>query len=261
MSYEAMDVSPIAFFRIYTHAGKEAALSLSIDTNGPIAKTVLMPGDPLRAEFIAENFLENPICYTKSRNMLGFTGKYKGTTLSVQGSGMGMPSMGIYSWELFNELGVDSILRIGTMGAFQPELHIGDVVLSLSASTDSNYMDMFRLSGTYSPCISLLALRALAKAAEQDGISFAAGNTLSSDHLYEIDENWWKPWKHMGVLGVEMEAAALYANAAYCGKNAGALMTVSDHFITGEKASKEEREHEFRSMMKIALDAAVLLEK
>lgn len=224
---------------------------------GDIAKTVLMPGDPLRARYIAENFLESPVLYNETRNMYGYTGTYKGVPVSVQGSGMGMPSMGIYSWELFTYYDVENIIRIGTAGSFSSDINIGDIVVSLAASTDSNYEHTFGLPGHFSPCASWELLCRLKEISNAKGINIKAGNTVSCDVFYEIEEDWWKKWASMNVLAVEMEAAALYMNAAYNHRNALAIMTISDHFISGEKASLEDREKNFTDMMKLALETAV----
>ena len=224
---------------------------------GDIAKTVLMPGDPLRARYIAENFLESPVLYNETRNMYGYTGTYKGVPVSVQGSGMGMPSMGIYSWELFTYYDVENIIRIGTAGSFSSDINIGDIVVSLAASTDSNYEHTFGLPGHFSPCASWELLCRLKEISDAEGIPVKAGNTVSCDVFYEIEKDWWKKWASMNVLAVEMEAAALYMNAAYNHRNALAIMTISDHFISGEKASLEDREKNFTDMMKLALETAV----
>lgn len=224
---------------------------------GDIAKTVLMPGDPLRARYIAENFLDSPVLYNETRNMYGYTGTYKGVPVSVQGSGMGMPSMGIYSWELFTYYDVENIIRIGTAGSFSSDINIGDIVVSLAASTDSNYEHTFGLPGHFSPCASWELLCRLKEISDAEGINIKAGNTVSCDVFYEIGEDWWKKWASMNVLAVEMEAAALYMNAAYNHRNALAIMTISDHFISSEKASLEDRERNFTDMMKLALETAV----
>ena len=224
---------------------------------GDIAKTVLMPGDPLRARYIAENFLDSPVLYNETRNMYGYTGTYKGVPVSVQGSGMGMPSMGIYSWELFTYYDVENIIRIGTAGSFSSDINIGDIVVSLAASTDSNYEHTFGLPGHFSPCASWELLCRLKEISDAEGLNIKAGNTVSCDVFYEIGEDWWKKWASMNVLAVEMEAAALYMNAAYNHRNALAILTISDHFISGEKASLEDRERNFTDMMKLALETAV----
>lgn len=224
---------------------------------GDFAKTVLMPGDPLRAKFIAENFLENPKCYNEIRGMLGYTGTYKGVPVSVQGTGMGMPSMGIYSWELITEYGVENLIRIGTAGSFHEDIKVKDIVIGMAASTDSNYIHAFDVPGTYAPCASYELLSKVSASSTELGIPFKAGNIVSCDVFYELKEDWWKRWASMGIMAVEMEAAALYMNAAYNDVNAIAIMTISDHFVTGEKATARERETSFTDMMKLALEAAI----
>ncbi|MBE6856392.1 MAG: purine-nucleoside phosphorylase [Ruminococcus sp.] len=222
---------------------------------GDIAKTVLMPGDPLRAKFIAENYLENPVCYNEVRGMLGYTGTYKGVPVSVQGSGMGIPSIGIYSWELFNEYDVDNIIRVGTAGAIADNVNLREVIIALSASTNSNYGSQFSLPGTYAPTASWKLLSAAVKAAQDKGSVFHAGNILSSDTFYDDSASLGK-WAKMGVLGVEMESAALYMNAARAGKNALCILTVSDCPLRGLATTAEERQTTFREMMEIALETA-----
>ena len=238
-------------------AGNIMSLSIGAE-KGQIAKTVLMPGDPLRAKFIAENFLENPIRYSEIRNAYGYTGTYKGVPVSVQASGMGMPSMGMYSWELFNEYDVENIIRIGTAGSFHESIDIGDIVVSLATSTDSNYQHAFGLPGQYSPNCSFELLNKVMEASKETGIKFTAGNTVCCDVFYEFGD-WRKPWATMGVLAVEMEAAALYMNAARMGRKALTMVTISDHFVTGAKASVEDRQNNFTDMMKLALEAAIKL--
>lgn len=233
------------------------SLHINADPNTPIAESVLMPGDPLRAQFIAENFLEHPKRYSEIRNMYGYTGTYKGVPVSVQGSGMGMPSMGIYSWELYHEHSVENIIRIGTMGSFLESISLGEIVVGLGASTDSNYQHAFDLPGQYSPSCSYELLKKVQAAGAETGIEFTAGNVVSCDVFYETTDDWWKRWGKMGVIGVEMEAAALYMNAAYSGKNALAMMTISDNFVTGAKSTVEERQTAFTDMMRLALEAAV----
>ena len=224
---------------------------------GEIAETVLMPGDPLRAKFIAENFLEDAECYSEIRNMYGFTGRYKGVPISIQGSGMGMPSMGIYSYELINDYNVKRIIRIGTAGSFHKDIKIKDIVLGLSASTDSNFSHLFKADGTYAPTASWDLILRAKKAADELEIPVHAGNIVSSDVFYKMQEDWWKTWQRLGVLAVEMEAAALYMHAAWFGIDALAILTISDHFVTGERATAEERQNSFTNMMKIALEAAI----
>ena len=225
---------------------------------GDIAKTVLMPGDPLRAKFIAENYLENPVCYNEVRGMLGFTGTYKGVPVSVQGSGMGMPSIGIYSWELFNEYDVENIIRVGTAGGVADNVQLRDVVIGMSASTNSAYASQYRLPGTYAPTASWSLLSAAVEAAKAKGSTFHVGNILSSDTFYD-DADSLADWQKMGVLAIEMEAAALYMNAARAGKNALCILTVSDCPLKGLSTTAEERQTTFRDMMEIALEAAIAL--
>jgi purine-nucleoside phosphorylase len=225
---------------------------------GDIAKTVLMPGDPLRAKFIAENYLEDPVCYNEVRGMLGYTGTYKGVPVSVQGSGMGMPSIGIYSYELFNEYGVENIIRVGTAGAVADSVQLRDVVIGMSASTNSAYASQYRLPGTYAPTASWSLLSAAVKAAEAKGSRFHVGNILSSDTFYD-DADSLADWQKMNVLAIEMEAAALYMNAARAGKNALCILTVSDCPLKGLSTTAEERQTTFRDMMEIALEAAYSL--
>lgn len=225
---------------------------------GDIAKTVLMPGDPLRAKFIAETYLENPVCYNEVRGMLGFTGTYKGVPVSVQGSGMGMPSMGIYSHELYSEYDVENIIRIGTAGSIADNINLREVIIAVSASTNSNYAAQYRLPGTYAPTASWKLIAAAVKAAEDKGCIYHAGNILSSDTFYD-DANSLAEWNKMGVLAIEMESAALYMNAARAGKNALCILTVSDCPLKGLSTTAEERQTSFRDMMEIALEAAITL--
>lgn len=221
---------------------------------GEIAKTVLMPGDPLRAKFIAENFLTDVRQYNSTRNMLGFTGKYNGKEISVQGSGMGIPSIGIYSYELFSFYGVENIIRIGSAGAYADELDLGDIVFASGACTDSNFMAQYDLPGTFAPIADFSLLRKGIETAEKLGISYKVGNVVSSDAFYHAREDSNDKWKSMGVLAVEMEAAGLYCNAAKLHKKALCLVTVSDHIYKGTALSAEEREKTFTDMMKIALE-------
>ena len=225
--------------------------------HGDIAETVLLPGDPLRAKYIAENFLDNPRCYSSVRNMLGFTGTYKGVPVSVQGTGMGMPSMGIYSYELIHEYKCRNLIRVGTAGAFLESLDIGDVIVAVGASTDSNFAHTYNLKGIYAPTAGYDLLCKVKEAGLETGIGFKAGNVVSCDVFYEHDPDWWQSWADVGIMSVEMEAAALYMNAAVAGVNALAIMTVSDNFVTNEKATADEREKKFTDMMKLALETAV----
>ena len=221
-----------------------------------IAKTVLKPGDPLRALFIAETFLENAVCVNKVRNMLAFTGDYNGKRVTVMGGGMGMPSIGIYTYELFNFYDVDQIILIGTAGALADNVKLRDVVVGVGASTDSNYASQFRLPGTYAPIADFGLARAAVEAGERLGIPTAPGNILSSDIFYNDYEEALMKWQRMGILAVEMEAAALYMNAVRAGKKALCLLTISDAPFRGESLSSEERQTSFTDMMKIALEIA-----
>lgn len=221
---------------------------------GDIAKTVLMPGDPLRAKFIAETYLENPVCFNTVRNMFGYTGTYKGKEISVMGGGMGIPSIGIYSYELFHFYDVDSIIRIGSAGGLSDDVHLRDVVIAMGASTNSNYAKQFKLPGTFAPIADYSLLKKAVDAAEAKGIRTVVGNVLSSDTFYDDNEQANDLWKKMNVLCVEMEAAGLYMNAARAGKKALCILTISDHIYTGEALPAEERQTSFREMMEIALE-------
>lgn len=223
---------------------------------GDIAKTVLMPGDPLRAKFIAENYLEDAVCFNHVRNMLGFTGNYKGKRVSVMGGGMGMPSIGIYSYELFNFYDVDQIIRIGSAGGIADHVKLRDVVIGMGASTNSNYAAQYQLPGTFAPIADFGLLRKAVEAAERMGIHTIVGNVLSSDTFYDDNKSANELWRKMGILAVEMEAAALYMNAARAGKKALCILTISDHVFTGDSLSAEDRQKTFRDMMEIALEIA-----
>lgn len=224
---------------------------------GDFAKTVLMPGDPLRAKYIAENFLENPRLVNNVRGIQGYTGTYKGVPVSVMASGMGMPSIGIYSYELYSAYGVESIIRVGSAGGMQESVKIRDIVIGMGACTNSNYGAQYGLCGTFAPIASYGLLRTCVDKAEEMGLSYHVGNIISSDTFYSDDNS--SDWGKMGVLAIEMEAAALYMNAARLGKNALAICTVSDHLLTGEATSSEERQKSFTDMMTLALETAILL--
>ncbi len=234
---------------------------------GDFAKTVLMPGDPHRSRFIAENFLEGAELVNDVRGVQGYTGKYRGVPVSVMASGMGMPSVGIYSYELFNFFDVDSIIRVGSAGAMSEKIRVRDVVVGMGASTDSNYASQFRLPGTFSAICSFGLLRACVQEAEAMGVRCHVGNILSTDTFYSDtlglreEEQPVNVWGKMGVLAVEMEAAALYLNAARCGKRALAICTVSDHLITGESTTSDERQNSFTEMMELALRTALAAEE
>ena len=219
---------------------------------GEIAETVLMAGDPLRAKFIADNFLTNPVQFNEVRGMLGYTGTYGGKRVSVMGHGMGIPSIGIYSYELYNFYGVKTIIRVGSAGSYHPDLKLGDLVIAQGACTDSNYGAQFGLPGTFAPIADFDLLRKAAAACEQRGLHYMVGNILSSDVFYS-DNPQSESWRKMGVLAVEMEAAALYMNAARSGNRALVICTISDHILTGEEMSADERRTTFTNMMEVAL--------
>ncbi len=234
-------------------------------TPSDFAKTVLMPGDPLRAKFIAENFLDNPKLINNVRGIQGYTGTYKGVPVSVMASGMGMPSIGIYSYELYNFFGVENIIRVGSAGGMNKDVKVRDIILAQGASTNSSFAHTFRLPGTFAPIADFSLLRKSAEKAEELGLDYKVGNILSSDTFYDDTEFLSKDelpsslWGKMGILGVEMEAAALYMNAARCTKKALAILTVSDHLLTGESLPAEERQNAFTDMMKLSLETAIEL--
>ena len=223
---------------------------------GAFGKVVLMPGDPLRARFTAQEFLENTELVNDVRGIQGYTGFYEGSRISVMASGMGMPSMGIYSYELFHEYDVDYILRIGSAGSMSEKVHVRDIVLGMGACTDSNYAHQYRLPGTFAPIADFDLLKTAAEEGEKLGAVCRVGNLLSSDLFYDDDPDFAAKWAKMGVMAVEMEAAALYMNAARAGKKALAICTISDHLITGEALSSEERQLGFRQMIELALKTA-----
>ena len=226
---------------------------------GEFAKTVLMPGDPLRAKFIAETFLEKARLVNNVRGIGGYTGFYQGKEVSVMASGMGMPSMGIYSYELFHFYEVDHIIRIGTAGAIRADLKLRDVVAGMGACTNSSFAKQYQLPGDYAPIASYRMLQTAVDTAKQQGIDLIVGNLYSSDTFYDEREDSLLRWQKMGVLAVEMEAAALYMNAALSGKEALAICTISDCPLTGESSTSEERQSSFTQMMEIALKTAVRL--
>ena len=219
---------------------------------GEIAKTVIMAGDPLRAQFMAEKYLENPVQYNNVRGMLGYTGTYKGKKVSVQGHGMGIPSIGIYTYELFNFYDVDTIIRVGSAGAIDKDLHIGDIVIAAGACTNSNYDAQYQLPGTFAPIADFELAQKAVNEAKKLGFTYKVGNIYSSDTFYD-DAQSLAAWQKMGVLAVEMEASALYANAARAGKKALCICTISDCPFTGEATSAEQRQIGFTNMMEVAL--------
>ena len=221
------------------------------------AKTVLMPGDPLRAKFIAETFLENAALINNVRGIQGYTGSWQGEKISVMASGMGMPSIGIYSYELFEFFGVEQILRIGSAGSLREDVKVRDIVIGAGACTNSAYAAQFHLRGSFAPIADFELLQKCANEAKAMGLNYHVGNLLSSDTFYDAGDGDTLAWGKMGVMAVEMEAAALYMNAARCGKKALALCTISDSLITGEATTAQERQTSFTDMMELALRTAL----
>ena len=227
---------------------------------GQIAESILLPGDPLRARFIAEHFLEGAECFNTVRNMLGYTGTYHGTRISVMGTGMGCPSIGIYSYELIHEYGVKNLIRVGSCGGIQKDLKVGELVMAMGASTDGAYGHQYDLPGTYSAIGSYELLEQAVRAVRERNHSFRVGNVLSSDLFYtETPE--WQRWAKMGLLAIEMESYALYCNASRAGVRALGIFTVSDSIVNGEALSAKERETGFTDMMETALLTAAAMEE
>ncbi|MGX0195585.1 purine-nucleoside phosphorylase [Staphylococcus haemolyticus] len=228
-----------------------------IQPNGTkIAKTVLMPGDPLRAKYIADNFLENVEQFNEVRNMFGYTGTYNGKEVSVMGSGMGIPSIGIYSYELYNFFDVDTIIRVGSCGALQENVNLYDVIIAQAASTNSNYVDQFNIPGHFAPIADYDLITKAKNVADEIGAVSHVGNVLSSDTFYNADKTFNDNWQKMGILGIEMESAGLYLNAINASKKALGIFTVSDHILKDEATTPEERQNSFTQMMEIALEIA-----
>lgn len=226
---------------------------------GQIAETILLPGDPLRAKFIAETFLEDVICYNNVRGMLGYTGTYKGKRISVQGTGMGIPSISIYVNELITEYGVKNLMRVGTAGGIQEDVKVRDLVIAMSCHTDSS-MNKIRFSGKdFAPTASFNLLKTAYDVATEKGFEPKVGSVLTSDTFYHDDREHWKLWAKFGALAIEMETAALYTLAAKYNVNALTLLTISDHLITAEETTAEERQNTFTKMMEVALDTAIQL--
>lgn len=225
------------------------------------AKTVLMPGDPLRAKMIAETFLEDAVLVNNVRNIQGYTGYYKGHKVSVMASGMGIPSIGIYSYELFKFFGVDNIIRIGSAGGIGEDIKLRDVVAGIGANTNSDFSAQYGVTGRLAPTCSYTLLKTADDCAKEIGIELKVGNLLSSDTFYDADKDSLKKWAKAGSVAVEMEAAGLYLNAMHLKKNALAICTISDLPFTGEACTAEERQNTFTDMMKIALETAVRLDK
>ena len=219
---------------------------------GDIAETVIMAGDPLRIKFMAEHYLETTVLFNNVRGMLGYTGTYKGKRVSLMGHGMGIPSIGIYTYELYNFYGVKTIIRIGSAGSINKDLHVGDLAIAMGACTNSNYGAQYELPGTYAPIADFGLLRKAVETCEQLGYSYKVGNVFSSDTFYTENAHNEK-WISMGVLAVEMEISALYMNAARSGNRALGICTISDHILTGENTTAEQRQTTFTHMMDVAL--------
>lgn len=226
---------------------------------GDFAKTVLMPGDPLRSKYIAENFLTEARLVNNVRGVQGYTGLWKGAEVSVQASGMGIPSIGIYSWELYKEYGVENIIRIGSAGGLSDELQLMDVVAAVGACTDSNFAHQFGLNGCFAPTADWALLSTAMSLAGERGLSIKAGNVLSADNFYNDGSDGPDQWRKMGVLAVEMEAAGLYMTAARCGGRALCLCTISDHLYRPEELTPDERQTGLNDMIALALDTAAAL--
>jgi len=235
---------------------KKSSISACIEAGAPIAKVVLMPGDPLRAKFVADHYLTDVVCFNDVRNMLGFTGIYKGKQISVMGSGMGIPSMGLYATELYTQFGVDAIIRIGSAGGLSDNVHVRDVLIAMTASSNSNYGAAFGIPGVFSPCADYPMLADAVKAAQDLNVSVKVGSVYSSDFFYYPQPDLNQKLRSLGQMAVEMETAGLYWTAMSCGKRALSILSISDHIFTGEALSAAERQDSFHEMMEIALETA-----
>ena len=235
---------------------KESPSASIAAEDGLIAKAVLMPGDPLRAKYVAEHYLENPVCFNTVRNMLGYTGTYKGKKISVMGHGMGVPSVGIYSYELYQFFGVDTIIRIGSAGGIGDNVKVRDVVIALGASTNSHFADQYRFPGQLCATADYGLLKDAVATAEKLGVRADVGQVFTADQFYNDNAEAGEMYRKFGILALEMEAAGLYWIAQRLGKRALAILTISDHIFTGESLSARERQDSFHEMMKIALDTA-----
>ena len=234
----------------------QSSISASIVAEGEIAKVVLMPGDPLRAKYVADHYLENPVCFNSVRNMLGYTGTYHGRKISVMGSGMGIPSMGIYAAELFNQFGVEAIIRIGSAGGLTDGVKLRDVVIAMAASTNSNYGAAYGLPGVFAPAADYGMLADSVEAAKKLGVNAVVGTVYSSDFFYYPQPDLNAKLRDLGHLAVEMETAGLYWTASACRKKALSILTISDHIFTGDALSAEDRQNSFHEMMEVALETA-----
>ena len=229
-----------------------------INPTAPIAETILLPGDPLRAKFIAENYLEDVQQFNAVRNMLGFTGTFQGTPVSVMGSGMGIPSISLYAYELIHEFGCTRLVRVGTCGALQPDMHLYDVVVAQAACSNSAFLDQYQLPGFYAPIGSFRLMEDVVRRAREADVPVHVGNVLSSDTFYNANPTFNEGWQRMGILAVEMETAGLYATAAHAGVEALGVFTVSDSLVTGEVTDAQARQTAFTAMMELALPLATL---
>ncbi len=237
-------------------AVKESPSASIVAEESQIAKVVLMPGDPLRAKYVAEHYLENPVCFNTVRNMLGYTGTYKGRKISVMGHGMGVPSVGIYSYELYQCFGVESIIRIGSAGGIGEDVKLRDVVIALGASTNSHFADQYRFPGQLCATADYGLLRSAVEAAEKLGVRADVGQVFTADQFYNDNPEAGAMYRKFGILALEMEAAGLYWTAQRLGKRALAILTISDHIFTGEALSAQDRQDSFHEMMEIALETA-----
>ena len=235
---------------------KESPSASIAAEDGLIAKAVLMPGDPLRAKYVAEHYLENPVCFNTVRNMLGYTGTYKGKKISVMGHGMGVPSVGIYSYELYEFFGVDTIIRIGSAGGIGDNVKVRDVVIALGASTNSHFADQYRFPGQLCATADYGLLKDAVAAAERLGVRADVGQVFTADQFYNDNPEAGEMYRKFGILALEMEAAGLYWTAQRLGKRALAILTISDHIFTGEALNAQERQDSFHEMMEIALETA-----
>ena len=229
-----------------------------INPTAPIAPTILLPGDPLRAKFIAETYLEDAQQFNAVRNMLGYTGTYRGTPVSVMGSGMGIPSISLYAHELIHEFGCTRLVRVGTCGALQSSVNLYDVVVAQAACSNSAFLDQYQIPGSYAPIGSFRLIDDVVRRAREEGVPFHVGNIMSSDVFYNANQTFNEAWARMGILAVEMETAGLYATAAHAGVEALGMFTVSDSLVTGEATDAQSRQTAFTTMMELALPLAAL---
>ena len=237
-------------------AVKESPSACIAAEEADVAKVMLMPGDPLRAKYVAEHYLENPVCFNTVRNMLGYTGTYKGKKISVMGHGMGVPSIGLYTYELYNFYGVESIIRIGSAGGIGDDVKVRDVVIAMGASTNSHFADQYRFPGQLCATADYAMLRDAVAAAEKLGVRADVGQVFTADQFYNANSTAAETYRKFGILAVEMETAGLYWTAQRLGKKALSILTISDHIFTGEALSAEERQDSFHEMMEIALETA-----